>query len=175
MDTQWSYRVLVRTARGARALLADDIDTCLPLPRLTPLGQTAACVLGAFDLRGELVPVISLELLVGERSPCAAPTDLVLVALAANFPVGLYTPRPACIEWRPARGAPCRGEIDLRDVPLTVVGPDGQRSAETRLARFEHSLTPQALRRLEQRARRYGESVRSHSRIAGNALPVVGS
>jgi hypothetical protein len=171
MHTRWSYRVLVRTAHGVRALLADDIDDCLPLPRLTPLGETAGCVLGAFDLRGELVPVISLGLLAGERSPCAAPTDLVLVVFAASFPVGLYTPRPACIEWLPARSVARRDEIDLRDVRLTVAGPDGQRAAETRLARFERGLTPQALRRLEQRARRYGEFVRSRSRTVGAAVP----
>lgn len=171
MHTRWSYRVLVRTAHGVRALSADGIDACLPLPRLTPLGQTASYVLGAFDLRGELVPVISAGLLLGERSPCAAPTDLVLVVFAANFPVGVYTPHPPCIEWLPARGAARHREIDLRDVRLSVAGADGQRAAETRLARFEHGLTPQALRRLEQRARRYGEFVRSRSRIAGAALP----
>jgi hypothetical protein len=171
MDTGWSYRVLVRTAHGVRALLADGIDACLPLPRLTPLGQTASCVLGAFDLRGELVPVISIGLLLGEPSPRAAPTDLVLVVLAAGFPVGLYTPRPACIERLPVAAAPRRGEIALGDLHLTVAGPDAQAVAERRLARFERGLTPQALHRLGQRASRYGEFIGPHYRSADVALP----
>jgi hypothetical protein len=154
-----------------RALLADGIDACLPLPRLTPLGQTAPCVLGAFDLRGELVPVISIGLLLGERSPRAAPTDLVLVALAAGFPVGLYTPRPVCVEWLRARREARHDEVDLGGLHLTVAGPGGQAVAETRLARFEHGLTAQALQRLEQRASRYGEFIGARSRVAGAALP----
>lgn len=163
MGMQRSYRVLMHSARAVHPLVPDGIDTCLGLPRLTPLEQTAPWVLGAFDLRGELVPVVSLGVLTGERTPPAAATDLVLVVLAAGFPLGLYSPRPVCIEPLPAprqglaRGARRQIGIDLSRLRLTatdkVKGPD----AETRLARFERRLSASALARLELRARRYGD------------------
>lgn len=154
-----SYRVLVRTARGVRVVVADAIDTCLGLPRLTPLEQTAPCVLGAFDLRGELVPVVSLGVLCGESAPLAAVSDLVLVVLAGGFPMGLHSPRPLCIE--PCRagsaGSPRPDAIELHRVRLTVAENAARPDAERRLARFERGLSTHSLNRLEQRARRYGD------------------
>ncbi len=159
MEMQQGFRVLVCTARGVQAVLVDDIDTCVALPRLTPLEQTASCVLGAFELRGELVPVISLGMLRGEPTPPAAPSDLVLVVSTATFPLGLYSARPVCIQAlsRLAIGPRRRELIELRRLRFTVAAIGTYPDAETRLARFERALTRQALRRLEQRARRYGE------------------
>lgn len=159
MGMRRSYRVLVRTARGVRVVVADAIDTCLGLPRLTPLEQTAPCVLGAFDLRGELVPVLSLGMLCGESAPVAAVSDLVLVVLAGAFPIGLHSSRPLCIE-------PCRAgsagharpdAVELRQVRLTVAEDAARPDAERRLARFERGLSTHSLSRLEQRACRYGD------------------
>jgi hypothetical protein len=171
MDTQCSYRVLIHTARGVQALSADGIDSCLPLPRLTPLEQTAPCVLGAFDLRGELVPVISVGLLIGERPPRAAPTDLVLVVLAATFPVGVHSPRPLRIDTLRTPGTGARWVIDISSLRLTMPDMEGRPNAETRLARFERGLTPRALRRLEQRAGRYGEFATPRTPLGPAALP----
>ena len=167
------YRVFVRTASGLQAVLADGIETCVALPRLTPLEQTAPYVLGAFDLRGELVPVISLGLLLGERTPRASLSDLVLVVSAATFPLGLYSARPLCIQalsWLPI-DARRRGGIELKRLGLTVTAQDTVPDAETRLARFERGLTQQALYRLEQRARRYGECAAGWPAFPATAAP----
>ncbi|MCG6940438.1 MAG: chemotaxis protein CheW [Thiohalocapsa sp.] len=173
MDMQPRYRVLVRTARSVQAVMADGISACLALPRLTPLEQTAPCVLGAFDLRGELVPVISVGLLLGERTPRAAPSDLVLVVSVAAFPLGLHSARPLNIQALSplTAGTPRRGAIDLRDLRLTATELDSYPDAEARLARFEQGLTRQALRRLEQRAGRYGEFAAGQAASTPAAAP----
>lgn len=166
-----SYRALVRTGRGVRGSIADRVDTCVGLPRLTPLEQTAPWVLGAFDLRGDLVPVIGLGVLHGEPIPRAAATDLVLIVLAGGFPLALHSARPVRIEpilpsdalsspelaqagQESGGGIGC---IELSRLPLTARDSAGHTDAERRLAQFERQLSAQALRQLEQRARRYGD------------------
>ncbi len=159
MGMQRNYRVLICTGHGLQCLLTEGIDTCLGLPRLTALEQTAPWVLGAFDLRGELVPVVDLGVFSGGPAPLAAITDLVLVVLAGGFPLGLYSARPVRIE--PSTSAwptfAAAHSIDLSQLPLAAPANVAATSAERRLARFERRLTSQALRRLEQRARCYGE------------------
>lgn len=171
MGMQRSYRATVHTGRGVRGLIADRIDTCVGLPRLTPLEQTAPWVLGAFDLRGDLVPVIGLGVLHGEPVPWAAATDLVLVVVAAGFPLALHSARPVRIEplsqsaprWdrghlQAGASAPGGlGYMDLSQLALTARHVGGYADAERRLAQFEQRLSVQALNRLEQRARRYGD------------------
>jgi hypothetical protein len=149
---------LVRTARSVQVLLPDAIDTCVGLPRLTPLGQTAPWVLGAFELHGELVPVISIDVWVGDTEPIAAPTDLVLVMRSGGFPVGVHASQPLCIEMLPPQRVAHarRRAIDLGQLRLTAAAPGDDTDDEARLARFERRLTKQALRRLEQRASHYG-------------------
>jgi hypothetical protein len=166
-----SYRALVHTGRGVRGSIADRVDTCVGLPRLTPLEQTAPWVLGAFDLRGDLVPVIGLGVLHGEPIPRAAATDLVLIVLAGGFPLALHSARPVRIEPMPPSdalsnpglaqaGQQSAGALDcieLSRLPLTARDSAGHTDAERRLAQFERQLSAQALRQLEQRARRYGD------------------
>ncbi|WP_295543304.1 chemotaxis protein CheW [uncultured Thiohalocapsa sp.] len=173
MDLQRNCRVTVYTVRAVRSLIAEGVDTCLGLPRLTPLEQTAPWVLGAFELRGDLVPVVSLGVLRGEPIPSAAVTDLVLVVLSAGYPLGLHSTRPVRIESLAAtnagrnaghaRRSPRRlvphpvglGYVDLSRLRLTGVDVAGRSDAEARLAQFERHLSAQALERLEQRTRRY--------------------
>lgn len=157
MSMQRRPCVLVHTPGGIAAVIPDGLDTCLALPRLTALEQTAPWVLGAFDLRGELVPVISVDVLCGERAPLAAATDLVLVASAGGFPLGIHSHRPLCIErLPPARiAARARRRIHLDRLCLTAASSAG--AAEARLARFERRLSRHALRHMELRARRYGD------------------
>jgi hypothetical protein len=117
------------------------------------------------------VPVISIGLLFGERPPRAAPTDLVLVAVAAGFPVGLLADRPVRIDPLPPRGARPRDVVDLKQLRLTAAEADVHPDAEMRLASFERGLTAQARRRLEQRARRYGEFAMLRRPSAHAAVP----
>jgi hypothetical protein len=171
MSMQRRSCVLVHTAGGIVAVLLDGLDTCLALPRLTALEQTAPWVLGAFDLRGELVPVISIGLLCGERAPLAAATDLVLVASAAGYPVGIHSHRPVCIECLPPAciAARARRRIHLDRLCLTAASRTG--AAEMRLARFERRLSRQALGRMELRACRYGDFAGVRRRDASAAAP----
>jgi hypothetical protein len=171
---QRRYRVLVHTAHGVQALIPDAIETCVGLPRLTPLEQTAPWVLGAFDLRGELVPVIGIGILRGEPPPIAAPTDLVLVISAAGFPVGIHTNRPPCVEpLQPHRLRETRSAwIDINRLNLTASAEPRGLDAETRLARFERRLSQQALQRLERRARCYGDFTGIAPPAAPAATPV---
>jgi hypothetical protein len=160
-------RIHVRRVQGLCTLMLDGVIGCVGLPRLTPLEQTAPWVLGAFDLRGELVPVISIELLLGRRRPVASPADLVLVGRAAGFPLGVHTSGLVCIE-AAAAGGTVRGDVlDLNDIRLTDAGTGAD--AEARLADFERRLSEQALQRLEQRARRYGDFVGGAARPAWSA------
>lgn len=166
-----SYRALVHTGRGVRSSIAERIDTCVGLPRLTPLEQTAPWVLGAFDLRGDLVPVIGLGMLHGEPIPRAAATDLVLIVLAGGFPLALHSARPVRIEPIPPsdtlsgpglaqaeqQSPGGLGCIELSRLPLAARNTAGHADAERRLAQFERRLCAQALIELEQRARRYGD------------------
>lgn len=84
-------RFLVFTlANGVYALRARQVRDCLSLPRLTALDDTAAWVIGAFDLRGELVPVISLAVRLGQPLPPARPADLVIITRRRGQPLGLH-------------------------------------------------------------------------------------
>lgn len=171
MGMQRSYRALVHTGRGVRGVIADRIDTCVGLPRLTPLEQTTSWVLGAFDLRGDLVPVIGVGVLHGEPIPRAAATDLLLIVLARGFPLALHSARPVRIEpilrsdtlcgpgvaraqHQYSGGLDC---IELSRLPLTARNSVGQTDAERRLAQFERRLSARAISQLESRARRYGD------------------
>jgi hypothetical protein len=160
--------VWIRTDGGRHAVWLDRVESCLALPRLTPLEQTAPWVLGAFDLHGELVPVISLELLLGRRAPAAASSDLVLVGRARGFLMGVRCIRPARIDLGDSeRPRPAR-IIDLNRVRLTdALGGD----SELRLAAFERRLSVPALRQLDRRAACYGEFTAPAARGRRSALP----
>ncbi len=159
--------VWVRTDSGRRAVQLDRVESCVALPRLTPLDQTAPWVLGAFDLHGQLVPVISLDLLLGLRAPAASATDLVLVGRARGFPMGIRCVRPPHIE-RQHQARLARDIVDLRQIRMTdPLGGD----AEMRLAEFERQLNAPSLRQLDRRAACYGEFTAPAERVRFSAVP----
>jgi hypothetical protein len=157
MSMQRRYCVLMQTTGGVAAVIPDGLETCLALPRLTALEQTEPWVLGAFDLRGELVPVISIEMLCGGGAPPAAASDLVVVAAAGGFPMGLHASRPVCIETLAPTPVAARARRCIHLNRLCLTAATGAGAAEARLARFERQLSQQALRRLELRAHHYGD------------------
>jgi chemotaxis signal transduction protein len=151
----------------------------LSLPRLTALDDTPPWVLGAFDLRGELTPVVSIEVCLGAPTPTAAVSDLVIVADIGGHPVALHARglhslcralrtavHPADQDPAPARrpgwqiplsegAAPVVTESCLRVGAHEVL--DNRATAEARLAAFERRLDAAAVETLDERAHRFGE------------------
>ncbi len=173
-----SERFLVFSLSGARyALPAGGVRESLWLPRLTALEETAPWVLGAFDLRGELVPLVSLEVCLGHPSPAAAPSDLAIVAEAGGQPLAIHARAVNSLS-RPTRVLPIPDdarhpahhlldrEITLDDGIARVIEPhrvrlraiNAQEVADlpdARLAAFERDLDAVQLQRLADRATRY--------------------
>jgi hypothetical protein len=84
-------RFLVFTLGGdSYALAAPQVRECLSLPRLTVLDETAPWVIGAFDLRGELTPVVSVGAWCGAPLEAARRGDLVVVTKVDGHPLGLH-------------------------------------------------------------------------------------
>lgn len=91
MLAEQAERFLVFTlGQGVYALPAGAVRDCLSLPRLTPLDETAPWVIGAFDLHGELTPVISLDVYRGGLLPPAGMGDLVIVTTVSGHPLALH-------------------------------------------------------------------------------------
>lgn len=178
--TSETDRFLVFTEGSARyALEARLIRESTRLPRLTVLEETAPWVVGAFDLRGELVPVVSPARCLRHPLPAAAVSDLAIVADAGGHPIGLHASvllglepalRRHCLPTDPdAKPAPLlrtevalpggevagilepgRIRIHARDAAEVDDLPDGRISA------FEQTLSPADLAILDRRAVRCG-------------------
>ncbi len=163
------------------AVAAERLRTCLSLPRLTALDDTPAYLVGAFDLRGELAPVVSPAVLGGSALQPAASGDLLIVVDAGGHPLALHADTMLGIE--PLR-APPSGQrsssigpmhislsggraryIDPSRIELVADlgngnGSGGEQSADERLSSFERELDAAALTLLETRAERYRGLVR---------------
>jgi hypothetical protein len=145
----------VETRQGLRTLVADQIEGCLALPRLTPLDHTAPWVLGGFELRGELVPVISLDLLAGLDAPIARLADVVVLARSAGFPIGIHAHGPIHPQ-SDRHGTSDAGQLDALDLATICLGDvDVTDDAEGRLDAFERSLDDLSVHELARRARAY--------------------
>jgi len=164
------------------AVAARLMRACLSLPRLTALDETPGYLVGAFDLHGELVPVISPAMLNGRALKPASPGDLVVVVNAGDQPLALHSDAMLGIEpiyeqhWEspgidsesqaiqtPAFAA---GEVLLCGGRAWVIDPAAIRlvadatvptaaCADARLKAFERQLDANAVARLEARAERY--------------------
>ena len=166
--------VVFTLAGGAYAVSAALVRDSLSLPRLTPLDDTPDYLLGAFDLRGELVPVVSPARLGGRRLKLASSGDLVVVIDVMAFPLALHADSVLGLErvrkgvcskvatiWPAIRGQVelCGGRAWLLDpMAIRLVAKAAERSwlgADARLAAFEGALDADALALLEWRAERY--------------------
>jgi chemotaxis signal transduction protein len=164
------------------AAAAALMRACLSLPRLTALDDTPDHLVGAFDLRGELVPVVSPAVLSGRPLRPAGSGDLVIVVDAAEHPLALHADAMLGIEpmhersW--VRVAPgidrpaAAGEVILSGGRAWFIDPGAIRmiadaaasslnAADARLSAFEAQLDDSAIARLEARAERYRGLVRS--------------
>jgi hypothetical protein len=169
--------VVFTLAEGAYAVPEAAVRSCLSLPRLTALDDTAPWVIGAFDWHGDLTPVVSIAAYLGQGLPAAAGGDLVIVAEAGGHPVGLHAHallgvEPALEPWsaqwtterEPATAVPVqlllpggRTRVVLVErLPISArdAGAEDPR-AEGRLLSFEHELDPGELDAMERRADRY--------------------
>lgn len=163
------------------AVAAASLRTCLSLPRLTALDDTPAYLVGAFDLRGELAPVISPAALDGSTLPPAASRDLLIVVDAGGHPLALHADTMLGIEplsapsshlrhlppWKQrlasvgsgvqvslSGGEACYIDPSLIELVADISSGTTQ-SADERLWAFERELDTAALALLETRAERY--------------------
>jgi len=102
------------------ALEAHRVRESVRLPRLTALGETAPWVVGAFELRGELVPVVSPASCLHRPVPAAAVSDLVIVADAGGHPLGLHASRVLGLNPPLHRPVPLT-ETDDAEAPSTLL------------------------------------------------------
>jgi len=166
--TQLEHYLVLMLNGATFAVPATRVQQCLSLPRLTALDDTAPWVVGAFDLHGDLMPVISLDVyLNGVMSP-AQRGDLVVVLKVSGHPVGLRADGVLGVE--PAAQAVA---MTAATVKFTLPGGDAwliapehlslsasdagceEPRAEERLRAFERALSATDLQVMEARAMRY--------------------
>jgi hypothetical protein len=166
--TQLEHYLVLMLTGATFAVPATRVQQCLSLPRLTALDDTAPWVVGAFDLHGDLMPVISLDVyLNGVMSP-AQRGDLVVVLKVSGHPVGLRADGVLGVE--PAAQAVA---MTAATVKFTLPGGDAwliapehlslsasdagceESRAEERLRTFERALSATDLEVMEARAMRY--------------------
>lgn len=159
------------------ALAASRVHDLLSLPRLSPLDETAAWVIGGFDLHGALTPVVSLCTWLGEPLPAARRGDIVIVTEVRGDPLGIHAdallgnepalalPRPSLVAAHVHRGVahataalalPGGGALLLDPARLPLAAdPRTSDPAETRLGVFERGLVAADFAELDHRAQRY--------------------
>jgi chemotaxis signal transduction protein len=160
------------------AVAAARLRSCLSLPRLTALDDTPDYLVGAFDLHGELAPVVSLAVFSGKPLKPAGSGDLIVVVDAGEHPLAFHADAMLGIEpvyaepWARVREI---GDSAVLEVLLSgghallvdpaaihLVAPSlGSGSAEERLLAFERRLSADGLSRLEERAERYRRFARA--------------
>ena len=179
MSTPYALeRFLVFTAGKARyALPAARVREALLLPRLTALDETPPWVLGAFDLHGELAPMISIERCLGDPTPSASVNDLAIALEVAGHPLAIHArallsvdrAEPRLPNWPAADESDnvlFERELPIADGAAWLLSPErirlGARDVidvadlpDRRLLAFERDLDAAALRRLDDRARWY--------------------
>ncbi|MGB0712291.1 MAG: chemotaxis protein CheW [Gammaproteobacteria bacterium] len=126
-------RVTFRSARSRFAIEARRVREILALPMLSPLEDAPTAAVGAFDLRGDLVKVLSLEQRLGHKPRQIRADQFVLIIEHADGLYGLiidhaddvrpsgtlldaYTRRPG--------SSPVQGEMELNGQLTTVLDPD---------------------------------------------------
>jgi chemotaxis signal transduction protein len=177
--------VVFTHAGKSYALPAATVHSCLSLPRLTALDDTAPWVIGAFDLHGELTPVISIGAYPGAQPAPAGRGDLVIVTVAGGHPLGLHADgllgtEPAAAagdaQAPPDQGAATRRVLlaggraclvlpERLPISASDAGSAGPR-ADLRLDRFEARLEAADLEVMERRAARYSGLVDVPARAA---------
>jgi chemotaxis signal transduction protein len=162
------------------AVAAVHMRSCLSLPRLTPLDDTPDYLIGAFDLRGELAPVVSLAVLSGKPLKPAGNGDLIIVVDVGENPLAFHADAMLGVE--PVRAEPWAKAYNAADAAVLEVVLSGGHAwlveptaihlvaqtarpasgaAEQRLRAFERRLSATALSQLEERAERYRRFARS--------------
>lgn len=162
------------------AVSAALMRACLSMPRLTALDDTPDYLVGAFDLRGELAPVVSPAVLSGKRLKPVSSGDLIVVVDAGEDPLAFHADAMLGIE--PVRaqawgGTPATADSVATEIVLTggrawlidpaaiclvaKTEPPRVGSADNRLVAFERRLGANGLSRLEERAERYRRLARS--------------
>jgi chemotaxis signal transduction protein len=162
------------------AVAAERLLTCLSIPRLTALDDTPPYLVGAFDLRGELAPVVSPAVLSGSALQPASCGDLLVVVDAGGDPLALHADtmlgvEPLCNQPWERRSGPAGvmqvslsgGRAHLIDPSLIRLVADtggwAHQSSDERLLSFERGLDSAALALLETRAERYRGLARGNS------------
>jgi|GEM_PF-2026620 len=188
---------LVFSERGLRyALPAGGIREALRLPRLTALEETAPWVLGAFELRGELVPLLSPALCLRHPPiPAAQLSDVAVVADCDGHPLAFHADEITTLS--PARrvlsiptdasgnGNLIAYEIALDDGIARVLDPRRLRlhaldAAEVsdlpdgRLNSFEQTLDDRALQQLSARAAQYSLAPGASSKDSKETFVLLG-
>jgi hypothetical protein len=166
--TQLEHYLVLMLNGATFAVPATRVQQCLSLPRLTALDDTAPWVVGAFDLHGDLMPVISLDVYLNGVMSAAQRGDLVVALKVSGHPVGLRADGVLGVE--PA--APAVG-VSAATVKFTLPGGDAwlvapehlslsasdagceEPRAEERLRTFERALSATDLQVMEARAMRY--------------------
>lgn len=165
------------------AVAAERLLTCLSLPRLTALDETPDYLVGAFDLRGELAPVVSPAVLGGSMLRPAASGDLLIVVDADGHPLAFHadamlgieplsapppvlTPQPSYGHYGQRAGLEEAFQVSLSGGRARYIDPSliglvantgrgSDQSADERLSSFERKLDAADLALLETRAERY--------------------
>jgi hypothetical protein len=166
--TQLEHYLVLMLNGATFAVPATRIQQCLSLPRLTALDDTAPWVVGAFDLHGDLMPVISLDVYLNGVMSAAQRGDLVVALKVSGHPVGLRADGVLGVE--PAAPAVA---VSAATVKFTLPGGDAwlvapehlslsasdagceEPRAEERLRTFERALSATDLQVMEARAMRY--------------------
>jgi hypothetical protein len=166
--TQLEHYLVLMLNGATFAVPATRVQQCLSLPRLTALDDTAPWVVGAFDLHGDLMPVISLDVYLNGVMSAAQRGDLVVALKVSGHPVGLRADGVLGVE--PAAPAVA---VSAATVKFTLPGGDAwliapehlslsasdagceESRAEERLRTFERALSAADLQVMEARAMRY--------------------
>ncbi|HCS92830.1 MAG: chemotaxis protein CheW [Thiohalocapsa sp. PB-PSB1] len=166
--------LIFATDAGRCALPIERVSETLPLPRLTPLEESQASVLGAFDLRGDLMPLVSMDIFLQQSMPIAAIDDLVIIAETARQPIAIHARRLLGLQ-QPRRSqmpivegqnnnSPVFRRIDIGESPALLIDPShlqlAQRTGDAppqlpdqRLSAFESGLNDAQCHLLDIRAR----------------------
>jgi purine-binding chemotaxis protein CheW len=89
---------------GSYAVRAEHAREIVPVPRITPVPSAPAFVMGAVNIRGAIVAVVSVAALLGFRASSSNPADArIIVVEAAGAVVGLGVDRVLGIYEVPAQ------------------------------------------------------------------------
>jgi purine-binding chemotaxis protein CheW len=79
---------------GSYAVRAEHAREIVPVPRITPVPSAPAFVMGAVNIRGAIVAVVSVAALLGFRAPASTGADArIIVADVSGAVVGLHVDR----------------------------------------------------------------------------------